>query len=123
DPDGGPVVKQYTSFRLNAGHTMTTENPCRGLIILCQGDVIIDGHLHMDGKAARVALDPDGKPWEDYALVTHIQNRSKMLVQELISLAGRGGNGGNGGGSNEGPGGPGGAGAEGGAFGGGCGGG
>lgn len=126
DTDEGPVVKQYTSFRLNAGHTMTTENPCRGLIILCQGDVIIDGHLHMDGKAGRAPLDLDGEPWEDYAHVTYIQNRSQMLVTKLISLAGRGGaggKGGNGNGTTWATGMPGGAGGQSGAFGGGSGGG
>jgi hypothetical protein len=47
----GIAVKQYTSFKLNVGHTYTVNNPCRGLIIYSQGDVEINGTLHMDKKA------------------------------------------------------------------------
>ena len=50
--DGDMMVKQYTSFTLNAGHTFTTDQPCRGLVILCTGDVTISGTLTMAHKGA-----------------------------------------------------------------------
>lgn len=50
--DGDMMVKQYTSFTLNAGHTFTTDQPCRGLVILCTGNVSISGTLSMAGRGA-----------------------------------------------------------------------
>ena len=50
--DGDMMVKQYTSFTLNAGHTLTTDQPCRGLVILCTGDVSISGTLSMAHRGA-----------------------------------------------------------------------
>lgn len=48
--NSGIVIKQYTSFKLNTGHTLTTNYPCRGLIILCQSDVTINGVIDMSQK-------------------------------------------------------------------------
>ena len=50
--DGDMMVKQYSSFTLNAGHTFTVDQPCRGLVILCTGDVSISGTLTMAHKGA-----------------------------------------------------------------------
>ena len=53
--DGAPVVKQYTSLTINAGHTMTVSNRCKGLIIYVQGDLTISGTLSMSAKGASAA--------------------------------------------------------------------
>ena len=50
--DGDMVVKQYSSFTLNAGHTMTTDQPCRGMMILVTGNATISGTLSMKAKGA-----------------------------------------------------------------------
>jgi hypothetical protein len=50
--DGDMVVKQYTSVDIDAGDTVTTDQPCRGLFILCKGNVNISGTLSMSGKGA-----------------------------------------------------------------------
>ncbi len=50
------IVKQYTSFTLNQGHTLTVDKRCRGLTIYCSGPVYIYGHINMDGKAAKVSV-------------------------------------------------------------------
>lgn len=50
--DGDMLVKQYSSFTVNSGHTYTVDQPCRGLVILCTGNVTIDGTLSMAGKGA-----------------------------------------------------------------------
>ena len=50
--DGDMVVKQYTSIAIDAGDTVTVDQPTRGLMILCQGDCTINGTLSMQGKGA-----------------------------------------------------------------------
>ena len=55
DEDSYSVVKQFKSFRLNQGHTLTVDKRCRGLFIFCQGNVIIEGTIDMSGKAAKVS--------------------------------------------------------------------
>lgn len=52
--DASSVIKQYTSFTLNAGHTLTVNKRCRGLFIFCQGNVTINGTIDMNGKSACV---------------------------------------------------------------------
>lgn len=48
--DGDMVVKQYSSMTINTGDTVTTDQPCRGLMILVQGDCTINGTLSMTGR-------------------------------------------------------------------------
>ena len=50
--DGDMIVKKYTSLTINAGHTMTTNQPCRGMVIFVEGDCTISGTLSMKGKGA-----------------------------------------------------------------------
>ena len=50
--DGDMVVKQYTSLIIDSGDVVTTDQPCRGLIILVQGNATINGELRMRGRGA-----------------------------------------------------------------------
>ena len=50
--DGDMVVKQYTSINIDAGDTVTVDQPTRGLMILCQGNCTINGTLTMKGRGA-----------------------------------------------------------------------
>ena len=50
--DGDMVVKQYTSMTINSGDTVTTDQPCRGLMILVTGDCTINGTLSMKARGA-----------------------------------------------------------------------
>ena len=50
--DGDMMVRQHSSFILNAGHNYTVDQPCRGLVILCTGDVSISGTLTMSARGA-----------------------------------------------------------------------
>ena len=43
-----PVIKQYKNFTLNVGHTMTVDKRSKGIIILCQGNVVINGTINMN---------------------------------------------------------------------------
>ena len=54
DNHGEIVVKQYKTCVINLGATVTTSNPCRGLVFLCTGDLTIDGTLTMTGKGGGV---------------------------------------------------------------------
>ncbi len=50
--DGDMVVKHYDDFTLNSGHTITTDQPCRGLMIFVKGDAVISGTISMKGRGA-----------------------------------------------------------------------
>jgi hypothetical protein len=58
--DGDMVVKQYTSINIDAGDTVTVDQPCRGLMILCQGDCTINGTLSMKEKGANANPSSSG---------------------------------------------------------------
>lgn len=61
--DGDMVVKQYSSMIIDAGDTVTTDQPCRGLMILVQGDCTINGTLSM--KARGAAANPTSSGGSD----------------------------------------------------------
>lgn len=48
--DGDMVVKQYSSMTINNGDTVTTDQPCKGLMILVQGNCTINGTLSMKAR-------------------------------------------------------------------------
>ena len=50
--DGDTVVKQYNSVTINTGDTVTVDQPCRGLIIYCKGDMTVNGTLSMSLRGA-----------------------------------------------------------------------
>jgi hypothetical protein len=51
---GEIVVKQYKTCTINLGVTVTTSNPCRGLVIFCTGDLNVAGTLTMTAKGGGV---------------------------------------------------------------------
>ena len=50
--DGDIMIKRYSSFTLNSGHALTVDQPCRGLIIFCTGNVEISGPITMATRGA-----------------------------------------------------------------------
>jgi len=52
--DGDMVVKQYTSMIIDAGDTVTVDQPNRGLFILVKGDCTINGTLSMTSKGGYI---------------------------------------------------------------------
>lgn len=50
--DADMLVRQYSSLSINTGNTLTTNQPCRGLMIYVQGNCTIDGILSMTGRGA-----------------------------------------------------------------------
>ncbi len=60
--DGDIIVKNYDTLTINAGHTVTTNNRCKGLLILVQGDCTINGTLTMTARGAYVTPIAAGVP-------------------------------------------------------------
>lgn len=50
--DGDMVVKQYTSITVNTGDTVTTDQPCRGLLLYSTGNVTVNGTITMTKRGA-----------------------------------------------------------------------
>lgn len=44
------VVKHFTTLTISAGNVLTTDQPCRGLLIYVQGDCTINGTLSMTAR-------------------------------------------------------------------------
>jgi hypothetical protein len=55
--DGDYVVMNYSSLTINSGVTLTTDQPCKGLLIYVSGDCTINGTISMRGRGA--ASNPD----------------------------------------------------------------
>jgi len=50
--DGDMYVCNYSSLIINNGHTMTVDQPCKGLLVYVQGNCTIDGTLTMTARGA-----------------------------------------------------------------------
>jgi uncharacterized delta-60 repeat protein len=87
--DGDVVVKQFTNLTINAGHTVTTSNRCRGLVIYVNGDCTINGTLSMTARGANV--DPT-QPNSIAATGIRLA-RSKYGANETLSASDLGGTG------------------------------
>ena len=48
--DGDMVVRNYSSLTINSGATLTTDQPCRGMLIYVNGDCVINGSLSMTAR-------------------------------------------------------------------------
>jgi hypothetical protein len=53
--DGDPVVKTFDNFTVNAGHTVTTTNRCKGLYLHIRGNLTVNGTLSMTARGAKAA--------------------------------------------------------------------
>jgi hypothetical protein len=60
--DGDMVVKQYTTLTISAGHTMTTSQACKGMLIYVTGNCTINGTLSMSSKGAYYASTQPANP-------------------------------------------------------------
>lgn len=91
--DGVAVVKYYSSITINAGHTLTVSNPCAGLILYSEGDVVISGTIDMSAKGPRGARYTSQVVFID----KNIDKYYKVTGTNNYRLGGAGGAGGNGG--------------------------
>lgn len=50
--DGDPVIKHFRNMRINAGHVVTPTLRCKGMYLMIDGDLTIDGALSMTARGA-----------------------------------------------------------------------
>lgn len=55
---GDTVIRAYRDLIIDEGITVTTDNPCKGLYIYCDGNCTINGTLSMTARGAK--FDPAG---------------------------------------------------------------
>ena len=48
--DGGPVILRYRNLTINSGITLTPQYRCKGMIIIVNGDCVIDGTISMSSR-------------------------------------------------------------------------
>ena len=65
--DGDMLVLNYTSLVISSGDTMTVDQPCRGILLYCKGDLTVTGTLTMTEKGA--FADPTASGGSDSAAV------------------------------------------------------
>lgn len=94
--DGGVVVKQYTSFLLNSGHSYSTSNPCECLLVFVQNDCTIEGEVNQNGLGAQLAT-ASGFAYMASASDAKMYGIALAEVGSLVVRTPTGGNGGNGG--------------------------
>lgn len=73
--DGDMIVKNYTDFTVNVLHLISTSNRCKGLVIYCTGNALINGTIEMFGANA----DPTIAGGSD----SHIVPASGLKVRRL----------------------------------------
>jgi hypothetical protein len=66
--DGDMLVRQYSSLTIDSGVTLTTDQPCRGMLIYVQGNCIINGTLSMTARGP--AADPTASGASDASAVS-----------------------------------------------------
>jgi len=52
--DGDMLVKQYSSLTIGSGYVLTTDQPCKGMLILVDGDCTLNGKISMSSRGANV---------------------------------------------------------------------
>ena len=75
--DGDMVVKDYSSLTINSSQTLTTDQPCRGMLIYVSGNCIINGTLSMTARGA--AANPSSSGGSDASAVSSTGIRLPML--------------------------------------------
>ena len=76
--DGDMVVKNYSSLVVSSGDTITTDQPCRGMLIYVKGDCTITGTMHMNGKGG--CSDPTASGGGDSSAVNASGIRMPMFT-------------------------------------------
>lgn len=61
--DGDPVIKRFRNMTINAGHVVTPTLRCKGMYLMIDGDLTLNGSLSMSGRGCKgagqfIGVDP-----------------------------------------------------------------
>jgi len=61
--DGDPILRRFRNMTINAGHIVTPSQRCKGMYLLIEGDLTVNGILSMTARGANapgkfVGIDP-----------------------------------------------------------------
>lgn len=64
--DGDPILRRFNNMTINEGHTVTPTQRCKGMYLLIEGDLTVNGTLSMSARGANalgkfVGIDPYGE--------------------------------------------------------------
>lgn len=64
--DSDPVIKHFRNMTINAGHTVTPTLRCKGMYLLIEGDLLVNGILSMTARGANapgkfIGIDPENE--------------------------------------------------------------
>tara|TARA_R110000824_G_scaffold6912_3_gene31679 strand:- start:218 stop:1318 length:1101 start_codon:yes stop_codon:yes gene_type:complete len=76
--DGDMYVANYQNFTVSVGHTVTVDQPCRGLLLYVDGDLVVNGSLSMASMGA--CADPTASGGSDSSAVSATGIRLPMLT-------------------------------------------
>lgn len=51
--DGDPVIRRFRNMTINTGHTVTPTQRCKGMYLLIEGDLTVNGTLSMTARGAK----------------------------------------------------------------------
>lgn len=97
EEDVTTVVKQFTSFTLNEGHTLAVDKRCRGVVVYVNGNVVINGKINMDKGSASydpATTSPLTIPLAVSKLLNIDTEENSIFVPKRGGTGGSGGNGG-----------------------------
>jgi len=76
--DGDMWVGNFTNLTIDADVTLTTDQPCRGMLIYCSGNATINGALSMTGRGA--LADPTASGGGDSSAVSSTGLRMALFT-------------------------------------------
>tara|TARA_R100000988_G_scaffold95126_1_gene61227 strand:- start:503 stop:1786 length:1284 start_codon:yes stop_codon:yes gene_type:complete len=81
--DGDAVLLQYSSLTIAANYVLTTDQPCRGMMVLVNGDCTINGSLSMTARGANKDPTAGGGASSGGIILPVLPSGSSGLSQSL----------------------------------------
>lgn len=86
--DGDPVVKHFRNMTINEGHTIIPTLRCKGMYLLIEGDLIVNGTLSMTARGAKAAGKFVGIDHENEKIYF---NETDIFSQDILTVGKVGG--------------------------------